>query len=418
MKNILCIDDIDSNLYTIEAVLMNPQDKPYKVITALSAKEGLEILLKEEIDLILLDVMMPEVDGFECAQMIRSNKRTKDIPIIFVTAKKDNPTIAKCYESGGNDYVNKPFNEFELLARISFHLQYQEREKLLIKQKEYVQNILDGQQSLIAITDGTKILNANKSLLKFYDVDSVDTFRKKYTCICHTFEKEEEYFHLDLVQIDKNWVDALIKLLKSEDTLVKIIQDKEYVFIIDAVPYENYYIVTLTDTTKLLELHRAVEHAANFDHLTQIYNRNKFYEIVDKRMNSKRKEEKDFVLLMFDIDFFKKINDTYGHPVGDDVLKSLASLVQKNIRNDDLFARWGGEEFILVVRTDIQTGLAVAENLRKEIEAYHFGKAKKLTCSFGITESKENDTIDAIIKRADEALYDAKKSGRNKVCQK
>jgi diguanylate cyclase (GGDEF)-like protein len=122
--------------------------------------------------------------------------------------------------------------------------------------------------------------------------------------------------------------------------------------------------------------------------------------------------------MILDIDFFKKVNDTYGHLVGDEILKSVSALITKHIRAEDTFARWGGEEFVLVLNVGLEKGFEIAENLRKYIEVETFNEVEGLTCSFGVTEYKEKDTLNSLIKRADKALYEAKESGRNKVCQK
>ena len=126
---------MQTNLFTIQSVIEDLADGLYDVILAKSANDGLEILLKQKIDIILLDVMMPDIDGFEAAKIIKSNKKTKDIPIIFVTASKDNDTIEKCYKVGGDDYINKPFNHIELMSRLRFHLRLQEKEKQLKQEK-------------------------------------------------------------------------------------------------------------------------------------------------------------------------------------------------------------------------------------------------------------------------------------------
>lgn len=132
-KNILCIDDVRSNLFTLECVLDTSGDDLYNISTAISADDGFKVLLTEKIDIILLDVMMPEIDGFQAARMIKANKKTKDIPILFVTASKDDETIQMCYEVGGADYINKPFNSTELLTRISLHLELREKDELIKK---------------------------------------------------------------------------------------------------------------------------------------------------------------------------------------------------------------------------------------------------------------------------------------------
>lgn len=296
-KTILYVDDIKTNLFTLESVIENLAGDLYDVVTANSAMEGLGILLKQKIDIILLDVMMPEINGFEAAKMIKSNKKTKNIPIIFLTAKKDDETIENCYNFGGNDYVSKPFNHVELLARISFHIRLSDKE-LEVKMRE-----------------------------------------------------------------------------------------------------------------------KELKHEASYDSLTNIYNRKMFNRLVIEKITKAKVEKKSFIFIIMDIDYFKKVNDYHGHLVGDEVLKSIVKVVKSHIRDTDIFARWGGEEFVLVLDVDMKKGLEITENLRHHIELEELDVVKTVTCSFGVTEFRDKDSIDDMIKRADNALYRAKDNGRNQVCQ-
>jgi diguanylate cyclase (GGDEF)-like protein len=119
---------------------------------------------------------------------------------------------------------------------------------------------------------------------------------------------------------------------------------------------------------------------------------------------------------MFDIDFFKHINDSFGHDVGDKVLKAVAKMVSENIRNTDIFARYGGEEFIIIApETTKEDAKILAEKLRSLIRNLHFEEGINVTCSFGVASLEKHDTKETLLKRADEALYEAKKTGRNKV---
>ena len=417
-KTILCVDDIKTNLFTIRSVIEDLADDYYDVVIALSANEGLEILLKKNIDIILLDVMMPEIDGFECARMIKSNIKTKDIPIIFVTANKDDDTIEECYKVGGDDYINKPFNHTELLSRIKFHLKSKEQDALLQKEKDYVQSILDLQENLILVTDGENNINVNNAFLEFYKVNSIKEFQSKQSCICDTFLEEAGYFHLGLVEVGRTWVDELILRSKIEDILVKVlIQDSEYIFNVKATVFLDQYIVTLTDITQISQLTIEYKYEANYDALTKIYNRNMFNRLIDIKINKAQEQNTDLVFIILDIDLFKNVNDTYGHLVGDEILKTLSSIIKSKTRENDLFARWGGEEFVLALDLSLEKGFAIANNLRSFIEKNNFDVVGKLTCSFGITQFQINDTLDSMILRADNALYKAKEEGRNKVCR-
>jgi len=152
------------------------------------------------------------------------------------------------------------------------------------------------------------------------------------------------------------------------------------------------------------------------DNLTQIYNRTKLNDVLDDEIKRFKRAPSSLSLVMFDIDHFKKINDTFGHDVGDTTLIDLVDLVNNTIRETDIFVRWGGEEFILLlIDTNIDHAKYVSEKIRNKIEKNTFKVIKTMTCSFGVTQLKIQDTKENLIKRADEALYAAKHSGRNKV---
>ena len=156
---------------------------------------------------------------------------------------------------------------------------------------------------------------------------------------------------------------------------------------------------------------------AIYDNLTGIYNRHMFLEVFEKELANQSRYDRDLSLIMFDIDHFKRINDTHGHGAGDRVLKHLAVLVGDNLRKSDTFARWGGEEFlILLTETDRDSARRVAESLRSRIESHRFNGIQGMTCSFGITEVREGESsTNDIIDRADKLLYRAKGKGRNRV---
>jgi CheY-like chemotaxis protein len=251
MKKILCVDDVETNLFTLEALFEVHHSDKYVVVTAMSGKEALEILLSQKIDLILLDVMMPELDGYETAKLILSNKMTRDIPIIFLTAKKNQDTISRCYEVGGVDYLSKPYNEQELFVRIKFHLDTVEHKRVLEVERKFTQDILDMQDILVIISDGSKVVKINRAVTKLFD-KSFDDFITQYVCICNTFVREDGYFHLGLVNDGELWTDVLLEQLKSKDVLVLIKDIKNSQlnsFDIKAKVFGKDFLITLTDIT-------------------------------------------------------------------------------------------------------------------------------------------------------------------------
>ncbi len=418
-KTILCIDDIPANLFIVQSVIEDMASDLYDILLANSANEGLSILLKRKIDIVLMDIMMPDIDGFEATKMMKSNRKTKEIPVIFLTAKNDDETIDICYKVGGNDYVCKPFNHVELLSRISFHLASKEKDKLLLEEKEYTQSILDLQENLILVTSGTNNITANKALLNFYNINNVYGLKKRFTCICETFIEGEDYFSLSESKVKSRWVDDVLDISENKDVLVKILkEEEEYIFNLKATKFKNQYILTFTDITQISQQSLEYKYEASYDSLTNIYNRNMFNRLMEKKIIISKQNNHSFVFMIFDIDHFKNVNDNHGHLVGDDILINMAKLIKEHIRDKDVFARWGGEEFTLSFDVTIMRGMEIANNLRSYIEEYKFKEVEKITCSFGITEFRNNDSLDSMIQRADEALYEAKESGRNKVCKK
>lgn len=153
------------------------------------------------------------------------------------------------------------------------------------------------------------------------------------------------------------------------------------------------------------------------DRLTGVYNRVKIDEIIDIELSKKRRYDVSFSIILIDIDHFKKINDTYGHIIGDNILKEFASILKSNIRNSDFVGRWGGEEFIVIsTYTEKKSAISIAEHLRAKIKGHNFSSVHNISASFGITVSNSKDNIESIIDRADKALYEAKNSGRDRVC--
>ncbi|MGL1892761.1 MAG: sensor domain-containing diguanylate cyclase [Spirochaetaceae bacterium] len=172
--------------------------------------------------------------------------------------------------------------------------------------------------------------------------------------------------------------------------------------------------IVIYDQTLLLEAKEKITLQATTDQLTGAFNRFKFTEVLDLEISRTRRYKKPLSLILLDIDHFKNVNDTHGHLVGDTVLICLSQIIHNLIRDTDLFARWGGEEFILLLpETSLEDGLLLAERIRIKISEYNFEPVTQITCSLGLTLFNLEDNHDSFIKRADDALYRAKESGRN-----
>lgn len=179
---------------------------------------------------------------------------------------------------------------------------------------------------------------------------------------------------------------------------------------------EIFYSAIIRDITKRKTLEWELEKLATTDMLTQVFNRTKFYEIIKIETERIKRYNHSLSLILFDIDHFKKVNDTYGHGVGDYVLRTLTKIVKNNLREIDYLVRWGGEEFIIIApETDLGKAKILAERIRTAVEDYKFNRIGTITISLGVTQFTNGDTEDTLIKRADDAMYKAKKRGRNRI---
>ena len=183
------------------------------------------------------------------------------------------------------------------------------------------------------------------------------------------------------------------------------------VFILNHIKVISYFNRSVTSNSILRQKNKSLQTMLQIDPLTKVFNRNALYSDVDSIL-----EAENLSIVIFDIDLFKSVNDTHGHNIGDDVLRVLAQMVNHSIREKDALYRWGGEEFLVICKeTSIGEAIAIAEILRSQIENYVFGSDVRITGSFGVTKKLPTDTIRSLIHRADLALYEAKRSGRNRV---
>ncbi|MBU1658756.1 diguanylate cyclase [bacterium] len=289
-----------------------------------------------------------------------------------------------------------------------------------IRQKSYARGLINIQREMLIVTDGVKIKDANDALLKFFGYKSFKDFTSRHDCVCDYFIEEEGYLSREVQGY--NWAVYMqknpdkkhkVKMFDSAQNSVKI-----FGLSIEKFKDNGYSFIIFRDITDELKEQETLSERANYDELTHIYNRGSFNFFLKKEIERSSRYKEVFSLIMFDIDHFKNINDNYGHDVGDLVLKELSSLVSVHVRDVDVFARWGGEEFMIISHTDLLQTEAFAEKLRKIIHEYIFSGVNKVTCSFGVAQFHENDTLESLTKKCDDMLYIAKNSGRNCVISK
>ncbi len=388
------------------------------VKSAANGEEGLELFKSYKPDVVMTDIKMPKVNGLEMSRGIREINKT--VPIIITTAHSEFEFLVEAIGIGVSDFLPKPVDTENLISTLQKKSHDIYLEKELEKERKRFETILNFQENMIILTDGLKIAEANKSFFDFFKVTNTEEFERIYGCIDSQFILDERMIH----KIEgESWIQNLIQN-RFERNVVKIIDMKtaeERTFIVRASKFpdeeEELYIVSMSDITEMEKEAKTLELLATTDPLTKIYNRLKLNEILMLEIKKSDRYKIPLSIIMLDIDHFKEVNDTYGHDIGDDVLVKLTKSISANIREVDMFARWGGEEFVIMLpNTDENGALITAENLRSIIADADFGKAGKITASFGVAEYQPNLGSRELLKRADDALYEAKRSGRNKVC--
>lgn len=402
---VLIVDDEPLNL-TFTAEKLSPH---YNVRIAKSGDEALAYLSKQYADLILLDINMPGKDGFEVCEIIKNDPKLREIPIIFLTGENSPLTVVKAFDSGAVDYILKPFEPEELLIRVKTHIMTDRLQKenlhLLDVVNHYVAFIkIDLKGTIVEASDHfctmfhiqkKNLIGENISILK-----SGHTSRDLYDRLWRTLEAGG-IFHEQIENKNflagTNWYDVTI--------------------ISESVPEQDFvgYIAFYRNIDEKILL----EHDAQTDKLTGLLNRAKIDDVLLKEAYRSSRYDTHLSLILIDIDFFKTVNDEYGHHIGDTVLQEFSALIRNHIRQEDILGRWGGEEFMVICpETPIEGAYDMAEHLRKLVEGYTFTGAGKKTASFGIVEYRHGESMNELFERVDQALYEAKSLGRNRsVCE-
>jgi two-component system, cell cycle response regulator len=448
-SRVLVVDDVAANVRLLESRL---QAEYFDVRTALSGTEALEIAERERVDLVLLDVMMPDMTGFEVCAKLKADPRTAHVPVVMVTSLDQAEDRVKGLECGADDFLSKPVSDIALVTRVKSLV----RLKMVTDELELRAAALEsvGLSSASVFADSSEITGR----ILVVD-DRENSTRAIRQALPRPFEIEITGEPAEAIEKARSGAFDVIMIsvsLKAGDglrlcTRIKTIdglRQTPVVLITDAEQTDlvmraldlgvNDYIMRPIDSNELrarvrTQLRRklyqdrlrtsvssAVE-AAVTDPLTSLHNRRYLDAHLASAIARAAATAKPVCVLIFDIDHFKGVNDTHGHDAGDDVLRSFAERLRQGVRGIDLIARYGGEEFMLVMpETDAEFAAAVAERLRSDVEKVAFttrlGASIPVTVSIGIAEWRgPSDTAESLTKRADRALYDAKRAGRNRV---
>ncbi|MCB1422861.1 MAG: PleD family two-component system response regulator [Nitratireductor sp.] len=449
---ILVVDDIEANVRLLEARLMAEY---FQVLTASNGRDALEICANGECDVVLLDVMMPEMDGFEVCRRLKADPRTMHLPVVMVTALDQIEDRVQGLNAGADDFLTKPVNDLALVTRVKslvrlkmltdeLRLRATTGQEISV-QELMVQSLRDAEAEKPRILVVDDKPSSYERIVKYLSAENRITLvsdPKEALLKAADGDFDAAIISLSLADMDALRLCAQIKSLEKTRMLPLLIvseleQEQKVIQALDMGindyvrrPIDRNEILARTRTQvrrkrfNLLlrdSVQQTIEMAVT-DALTGLNNRRYLDNHLPGMIEKAQERKAHLSLIICDIDRFKLVNDNHGHDVGDEVIAEFARRIKKNVRNIDLACRFGGEEFVIAMpETDMKTARIVAERIRNEVSVHPFvvdqgGKQLAITVSLGIaTLESADDTPESLLKRADVGLYQAKRGGRNMV---
>ncbi|MBI6954075.1 diguanylate cyclase (GGDEF)-like protein [Pseudomonas sp. TE6288] len=417
---LLVVDDYPENLISMRA-LLSRQD--WQVLTASSGMEALSTLLEHEVDLVLLDVQMPEMDGFEVARLMRGSQRTRLTPIIFLTAnEQSDAAVLKGYASGAVDYLFKPFDPQILKPKVQALLEQQRNRRMLQRltrelesARAFNASILENAAEGILVVDETGCIGfANPAISRLLDAP---------------VDKLQGAHMLDLIQLpcanlwhESDFYQAYLRrqIFRVHDAQLRTLGGQLVPVALSCAPLpaeQKAMVVTVLDMSVVRSLHQQLEYQAVTDPLTGLLNRRGFYQTAESALLRNERSDKAKALMYMDLDGFKRINDLLGHEAGDKVLRWVADQLKECLGSEALLARMGGDEF-----TALFDGLPYpeqagryAEKLLERMSSFQQvdGLEVNLGVSIGIATYPDcGANVEGLLRAADAAMYAAKQAGR------
>ena len=541
-KKILIVDDSPVTLLILKKYL----ETEYDVINAQNADDAIREMNANDPDLFILDIMMPGMDGFALCDMIKNRDHEAFIPIIIISALEDNESKLKGLESGADEFITKPVNQFELTMRVKTLIKIKDLYDKLNAREKLFKAVFNNLNSGIIVTDkaghrlevndkAVELLGYTKEEMKTYSEDSPQNldinqsegvFQQMVSGEIDAHERESLLSRKDGSQFwarhsitsieDNNGNPEKIISMFTDITETKLVQSRLANYatllkkLIEAIPMPMYvkdidgvfiecnerfcklanqpreeiignklysffdkraikeikkaemallkdgghreFELALTDAQgnkkefafyketfstsneiaglicimvditmknlledRLREANQVLREQAIRDGLTGLYNHKKSLELLEDEIKRSKRYSNPLSVLMMDIDYFKKVNDQYGHQTGDDVLVTVSEIIQSNIRETDIAGRYGGEEFLIIFpHTNCEESFNTALRINKSLKKYQFKEGFRLTISGGLSEW-QGENAAQLIQKADKLLYKAKNGGRDRI---
>ncbi len=440
---ILIVDDLIPNLNLLEVKLAAEY---YDVVRATSGSQALKIAQNEPVDLVLLDAVMPGMNGFDTCERLKSDPRTWHIPVVMVTALEETRNRIRGLEAGADDFITKPIDDFNLMARVRSLLRLKMVTDQLMSHttdsaptRELIDHLAKKRGNILIVDDEPNSAKKIESILgehhnvttqadpkeaigaasRGVDLMIVSLTSEEFSGLrlCARLRSDPRTRDLPILAItEMSDEDIMVRAFDTgiNDTVMRPIQGGELNARVNTQLKRKFFTDSLRDDfAESLDMVVA-------DPLTGLGNR-RYFDRAMAPLIEGVEHGRIFSLVVFDVDHFKRVNDILGHDVGDDVLKEIAARLVTNMRAIDVVSRYGGEEFIVAMPgATAEEAAAGADRIRSLISGtpiFVDGSALKVSVSAGVAQAEQGEKLREIFKRADDALYAAKKSGRDKVMQ-
>ncbi|WP_041622460.1 EAL domain-containing protein [Oscillatoria nigro-viridis] len=440
--NILIVDDLPDNLRLLRDTL---RAEGYKVRSAVTGAMAIRAAQSPSTELILLDIKLPDRDGYEVCRDLKSDEHTAGIPIIFLSALNETFNKVQGLAAGGVDYISKPFQIEEVLARVETHLtigrlqqKLQKQNSILLKEIEERQRLEESlfaekelaQVTLQSIGDAVITTDAQGNVTYFNPIAERLTGWKIHEVQGVPFST----VFLIVDQVTREPVENPISKALLEERIVGLANNTilishdgtEYTIADSAAPIRDRQgqvigaVMVFHDVTESRYLTRQLSWEENHDALTGLINRRRFEQELVEAIASVKDSNQQHALCYLDLDQFKVVNDTVGHIAGDELLRQITALIQQGVRANDMLARLGGDEFgILLTQCSLSQATLIAENLKDLVHQFRFiwnGKTFIMGVSIGVVAiDQTSQDLRELLGAADAACYAAKARGRNCV---
>ena len=418
---ILIVDDAPDSLGLLQEIM---RQQGYQTFVANTGKRALDIAARVQPDLILLDVLLPDLDGLEICRRLKRQPDTAHIPVIFISACGETEDIVAGFDTGAVDYISKPVRLAEVCARVSAHLRFRNNSVSQKQQTDRLQMILDGMdEGLLVVNGDGRIVYANPASERCVAWSAGELAGMP---LAHLLgepcgEHYAAYF------ADRDAPELAARCRGTREVLVRQRDGSLHAMDMSLTPMagsDPLFVVLLHDITHHKQSETALQRAALVDPLTRIANRRHFDSALEKEWQRAIRSGQPLSLLVLDVDHFKGYNDSLGHAAGDECLQMVAEVLQEHaVRPTDLAARYGGEEFVvLLAETGADGAASLAEAIRAHVERLAIPNPRSttsemVTVSVGVATIVPTlfDDLRSYFIVADRAMYEAKSAGRNRV---